>query len=62
MPVDDTFPEVSTKLIVGFLITNEMQDRVVTIQEKKKEAVAPAEKKELVQEIKKTLRVFFFYR
>lgn len=42
-----------TKLIVGFLITNEMQDRVVTIQEKKKEAVAPAEKKELVQEIKK---------
>ena len=43
------------KLIIGFLITQEMQDRVVTIQEKKKETVPipEAEKKELVQEIKK---------
>lgn len=44
-----------TKLIVGFLITNEMQDRVVTIPEKKKEIALPpqVEKKEIVPEQKK---------
>lgn len=43
------------KLIVGFLISNEMKDRVVTIQQKKKEVVPSpvTEKKEVIQEIKK---------
>lgn len=47
--------DAGKKLIVGFLITNEMKDRVVTIQPMKKEVVPPpvAEKKEVVQEIKK---------
>ena len=47
--------DAGKKLIVGFLITNEMKDRVVTIQQKKQGAISTpvAEKKELVQEIKK---------
>jgi LysM repeat protein len=42
-------------LIIGFLITNEMQDRVIIIAEKKKENPPPPveEKKEPVQEVKK---------
>lgn len=42
------------KLIIGFLVTNEMQDKVVTISERTKAAVPPAEeKKEVAEEIKK---------
>lgn len=44
-----------TSLIIGFLITNEMKDRVVVIADKKKETVAPPveEKKKEVVEVKK---------
>ncbi len=47
--------DAGKKLIVGFLITNEMKDKVVNIQPKKQEnnASVITEKKELVQEVKK---------
>lgn len=45
-----------SSLIIGFLITKEIQDRVVTIAEKKKEIPPPsvAEIRESIQEVKKT--------
>ena len=38
--LDDQAP-AGAKLIIGFLITNEMKDRVVVITDKKKETIAP---------------------
>jgi LysM repeat protein len=44
-----------TKLIIGFLVTNEMQDKVVTIPERKNETIIPPaeEKKQVITEEKK---------
>ena len=47
--------DAGVKLIIGFLITDEMQDRVVAIQDNKKVTSPPVvtEKKEAVAEVKK---------
>lgn len=44
-----------SKLIVGFLVTNEMQDKVVSIPDRKNETITPpaAEKKQEIAEVKK---------
>ena len=51
---EDVVP-AGTKLVIGFLITNEMQDKLVTIEEKKKDTTGPAaeNKKQDVADVKK---------